>query len=275
MLTAVLSLAITIVLFTEAGDDDVGIESAWTTASDGTSLAISGTRQEQPTPSRRWAPKRQTSSSTPSTSDERPQAPPRQIDMQECLADWEFLFCFRNAQNGDPIAPQIDTTESIAQRPITIADLAQFTPASIAASSEPSNVGIAGMPTNFVASTDVQTRTGALFGAPVTVRFAPVAYVYTYGDGTSSTLTTAGRTWSSLGQAQFTPTPTSHVYERRGTYTAEVDVRYAAEVDVGAGWIPVTGELTSDGIDQQIRIFEARTALVARTCIESPGAPGC
>lgn len=236
---------------------------------DGTSLTVSGTRQSTSigSPSAPSANRPTRDSTAP------PSGPSEEsIRLARCLDEGGTTRCVRRDQPG---TPPPDAPIVPAPRPITIADLAQFTPASIAATSEPSNVGIAGMPTNFVASADVQTRTGALFGAPVTVRFTPVAYVYTYGDGASSTLTTPGRTWSSLGQAQFSPTPTSHVYERRGTYTAEVDVRYAAEVDVGAGWVPVAGELTSDGIDQQIRIFEARTALVARTCIESPGAPGC
>ncbi|MCM3780572.1 hypothetical protein [Microbacterium hydrocarbonoxydans] len=158
---------------------------------------------------------------------------------------------------------------------MTITDLQQFAPAPTLAATEPGGVGIAGLPTNFVASASVQTTAGTLFGAPITARFTPIAYDYTYGDGSSATLSTPGRTWADLGQAQFTPTPTSHVYARRGVYFADVDVRYSAEVDLGAGWMPVPGEVRTDGPAQRIRVLEARTALVAHTCAERRDAPGC
>ncbi len=158
---------------------------------------------------------------------------------------------------------------------ITLTDLASFAPAPVTLSAEPDNVGIADMPANFLATASVHTQTGTLFGQPLSVRFTPVGYDFTYGDGTTATLTTPGRTWEELGQAQFTPTPTSHVYADRGTYAADVDVRYTAEIDFGTGWYPIDGELTTDGPVQQIRIFEAHTALVAYTCTEKPTAPGC
>jgi hypothetical protein len=158
---------------------------------------------------------------------------------------------------------------------ITIADLATFSPAPVQPIAEPGNVGIAGMPANFVANATTHTQTGTLFGAPVTVRFTPAGYDFHYGDGSTSTLTTGGRTWAALGQPQFTATATSHVYRARGTYTADVTVRYTAEVDLGTGWFTVAGELTAPGPTQQIRVFEAHTALVAHTCTENPTAPGC
>ncbi|WP_433584467.1 PKD domain-containing protein [Microbacterium hydrocarbonoxydans] len=158
---------------------------------------------------------------------------------------------------------------------ITLTDLAQFAPAPATLSAEPSNAGIADMPTNFLGAASVHTQTGSIFGFPVTVRFTPVAYDYTYGDGISATVTTAGRSWEELGQAQFTPTPTSHVYADRGTYTAGLSIRYSAEVDLGRGWYPIAGKLTIPTAPQQIQIFEAHTALVAHTCTERPTAPGC
>lgn len=159
--------------------------------------------------------------------------------------------------------------------PITITDVAQFAPDPVRMLAEPENVGVAGLPTNVVASASVQTSTGELFGKPVTVRFTPVGVDFDYGDGTKSTSTDGGLAWAALDQAPFTPTSTSHTYRDRGTYDARVSVRYSAEVDIGGGWFSVAGELTVNGTTQQIRIFEARTALVARTCAEQPRAPGC
>lgn len=172
----------------------------------------------------------------------------------------------------DPTAPP---TADPGLPAITITDLAQFAPAPTSLAGEPANLGIVGMPTNFVASASVTTASGTLFDRPIVARFTPAAYDFHFGDGTDATTTSGGQTWEALGQAQFTPTTTSHAYRERGTYSADVDVRYTAEVDLGTGWIPVAGQLTADGPTQQIRIFEAHTALVAYTCDQKPSSAGC
>lgn len=158
---------------------------------------------------------------------------------------------------------------------ITIADLARFAPAPTAATTEPGNVGIADLPANFTAAPEIQVQTGELFGVPITVRFTPSTYLYDYGDDIRATLTTPGRTWQALGQPQFTPTPTTHVYGERGDYTATVAIGYSVEIDLGTGWIPLSGQITIPGTPQTIRILEAHTALVAHTCAEDPDGIGC
>lgn len=168
----------------------------------------------------------------------------------------------------------VRVTNEIGQ-PLTITDVAAFAPSPASTTVEPGNAGVAGMPTNFVSSGAVHTQSGDLFGRPVSVRFSPVGYDFDYGDGTTRSTTDGGRTWAELGQASFTATATSHAYRQRGTYSAHARVRYTAEVDIGNGWFPVSGELTIDGPVQQIRVYEARTALVDRTCTEQPTAPGC
>lgn len=173
-------------------------------------------------------------------------------------------------------APTPTTAAAPAAAPaVTITDLASFSPATATATGEPSNLGVAGLPMNFVASASAHVRTGTLFGAPISVRFTPVGFDFRYGDGSTANLSTGGSTWTALGQAQFTPTATSHVYRDRGTYDADVTVRYTAEIDVGTGWMPIDGELSVPGPTQQIRIYEAHTALVEYTCSERPTATGC
>jgi hypothetical protein len=187
------------------------------------------------------------------------------------MSDWDSMVrCFRAQQPSDPAAPEQPPLPAI-----TMNDLAAFAPEPVTTVGEPGNVGVAGMPTNFVATASAHTRTGTLFGIPLTVRFTPSGFDFHYGDGSTASTDTGGQTWASLRQAQFTPTTTSHVYEERGTYLADVDVRYTAEIDLGLGWFPVTGELTTDGPTSEIRIFEAHTALVAHTCQQRPSAPGC
>lgn len=159
--------------------------------------------------------------------------------------------------------------------PLTIEDVAQFAPAPVTTTAEPGNVGVVGMPTNFVATVAAHTATGTLLDRPVTVRFTPVRVVFDHGDGTTAVTPDGGRTWSMLGQAPFTPTETSHTYARRGTYSTRTTVAYTAQVDVGGGWFAVPGELSIEGASRDIRIYEATTALVARTCEERPAAVGC
>lgn len=200
-----------------------------------------------------------------------PVEPPRfRAPLDRCEITTTYLRLCEREEEETQEAVTVPETPSVV-----ITDLAQFSPDAVTPIAEPDNVGIVGMPTNFVAAASVQTRTGTLLGFPLTVRFTPSGYDFHYGDGSSASTTTGGQMWASLGQAQFTPTPTSHTYQERGTYAADVDVRYTAEVDFGAGWIPVDGELTTDGPAQEIRIFEAHTALVAYTCEQRPSSPGC
>ncbi|WP_157521099.1 hypothetical protein [Microbacterium sp. Leaf159] len=238
-------------------------------STDGTSLDISGT-QEQPgadsnsgSPRGGGGPDAQRGPSGPSD---------EAIDLAACMNDSGTTRCA-------PRANQAAAPASIPPAPgtptIRISDLVRFAPASVLAASEPGNVGIAGMPTNFIGAATSQIQNGELFGLPLRVRFTPAGYDYTYGDGSTSTVTSPGQTWAALGQAQFTPTATSHVYRGPGVYPARVDIRYTAQVDLGGGWIDVPGQLTTPGAVQEIRILEARTALVAHTCDENPAGVGC
>lgn len=199
--------------------------------------------------------------------------PEKPFDFQQCLDDWDsYIRCFRATEEDEP---DEEEEEATAIPVITITDVARFAPAGSVVTGEPDNVGVAGLPTNFVATASAHTVDAELFGFPVSVRFTPSAYDFSFGDGTTATTTSGGATWSALEQAQFTPTPTSHTYRERGSYDARVDVRYTAEVDFGVGWFPIAGEVTATGATQEIRIFEAHTALVAHTCQQAPGSPGC
>ncbi|MGX5770883.1 hypothetical protein ACWKWN_09035 [Microbacterium trichothecenolyticum] len=159
---------------------------------------------------------------------------------------------------------------------VTLADIASFRPAQPTLAGEPAGFGVVGMPTNLLASASEQRIPGTVLGWDVTVRFVPVAYVFDNGDGTTTRATTGGASWSSLGQGQFTPTATSHVYQARGTYPVSVTVEYEASVDFGSGtWRPVPGVVRAEAAGYGVRVVEVRTALVDRTCVEDPTGPGC
>ncbi|GAB3598791.1 PKD domain-containing protein [Microbacterium tumbae] len=242
-------------------------------SNDGTSIIIDGTQTTPGSPG----------TSSPGTSGpdldqwgdpvQDPFGQPRNdFDQDACMASWEaHIACFLTEEVEDDEKED----DSPAIPAVTIDDLVRFIPAGTALAGEPENVGVAGLPTNFVAAASAHSENGTLFGYPIAVRFTPVGYDFDFGDGSTASSPETGRGWEELGQAQFTPTPTSHTYSERGEYTASVDVRYTAEVDLGIGWFPVSGELTAAGADQQIRIFEARTALVAYTCEQAPASPGC
>lgn len=241
---------------------------------DGTQVIIDGSRTTDGSDGRTGDDGRNGAEGSGSDDDDAvpPQPAPRS-EFEKCLDDWNrYIGCFQRADPADPADPA-DAVPAIPA--VTITDVARFAPDGVLVSAEPDNVGVVGLPTNFVASASAQTVTGELFGYPVSVRFTPVGFDFDYGDGGTTTTSTGGQSWAALSQAQFTPTETSHVYAERGEYTATVDVRYTAEIDLGIGWFPIDGELTSDGQGQQVRIFEAHTALVAHTCEQAPSSPGC
>nr|WP_169582850.1 hypothetical protein [Microbacterium sp. MF43] len=187
-----------------------------------------------------------------------------------------------NAPAPGPVEPEECTglcrdSYSVATVPdLTLADLASFRPARPSLSGEPAGFGVVGMPANLVATASEQTIPGTVLGWDVTVRFTPVAFAFDHGDGTSAVASTGGATWEDLGQAQFTPTATSHAYGRRGTYDVSVTVRYEASVDFGSGtWRPVPGYVTASAGGYAVEVVEVRTALVERTCRENPRGPGC
>lgn len=167
------------------------------------------------------------------------------------------------------------TYEVVVIPDVTIADLASFRPAPPALTGEPLGFAVAGLPANLLASASVHEIPGTLLGWDVTVRFAPAAFVFSHGDGTTTRSASGGATWTRLGQAPFTPTETSHVYRMRGTYAVSVVVEYAASVDFGTGWRAVPGVVTAAAGGYGVRVLEASTALVDRTCAEDPRGPGC
>ncbi|MGB4135729.1 MAG: hypothetical protein WA971_04145, partial [Microbacterium sp.] len=184
-----------------------------------------------------------------------------------CLGDWESSrLCYRQdaTTSADPTVPATAPSADAGTSPaaVTITDLVRFAPSAITVVAEPDNLGVVGLPTNLVADAPVTTQRAALFGHPVTVRFTPTDFTFVHGDDTIASAATGGASWAALQVPPFTPTDTSHIYRTRGTYDARVDVTYTAEVDLGAGWVTVPGTLTITGASQQLRIYEAYTALV-------------
>lgn len=228
------------------------------TSNDGTTVTIGG---EQTTPGTGG-----NSGNGNGTGSSNETTPPPPIPPWCAIDDPSMVYVTECVTDPDP--PSTPT--------VTIADLVQFTPPPSPITVEPSNIAIVGLPSNFIATTSgVVNMSGTLFGRAVQIRFTPDLHRFSYGDGSTKTVATRGRTWASAGQPQFTATATSHVYAARGTYTVRVDILYLARVNFGTGWTDVSGHVTARGPERQIRTYATKAALVAHTCNEVPTAAGC
>lgn len=161
-------------------------------------------------------------------------------------------------------------------QPITWADIAQFRPDPGIQIMEPDGWAVIGLDTNFYATTSTQVVQGTLLGHAAAVRFTPVSWTWSYGDGSIATSSTGGASWASLGIPEFDPTPTSHVYDRAGNYVIDLTVEFAAEYQLaGTPWIPIAGTLAVPTNRLAVTSGDATTVLVDRDCARNPSGPGC
>jgi hypothetical protein len=160
--------------------------------------------------------------------------------------------------------------------PITLTDIASFRPRPGTQYMQPDGWTVPGLDTNFYAVTSVHVVNGTLLGQPASVRFTPVSFHWSYGDGTTATRGTKGGTWAQLGLKEFDRTPTSHVYERDGTYTIWLVIDFAAEYRfAGSPYYPIAGVLPLPANDLHITVDGAKTVLVEHDCGANPSGPGC
>ncbi|QYH37158.1 hypothetical protein FFT87_07855 [Salinibacterium sp. M195] len=160
--------------------------------------------------------------------------------------------------------------------PITIADIATFRPQTPTAAMQPHLWMIVGLDTNFYTTASAHVVDGTLFGGTAQVRFIPIGYNWNYGDGTTATHGSPGKTWAKNKIAEFDPTPTSHVYEEPGEYTITLAVTYAAEYRVaGSDWNNVVGTLTINAPPLTATAGHATTVLVDQNCNANPTGIGC
>ncbi len=180
------------------------------------------------------------------------------VRMGDCL--------FYITSPGDPASP----------RPITLADIAHFRPTPPVDVMEPNGWMIVGLDANFYSTSTTQVVDGTLLGNPASVRFTPTSWRWTYGDGSSASLSTGGMSWRGQGIQEFDPTPTSHVYRSPGTYTIGLSVGFSAEYRVGgSAWTRIPGILSVPAPPLEATAGDAKTVLVARDCLANPTGPGC
>jgi hypothetical protein len=79
-----------------------------------------------------------------------------------------------------------------------------------------------------------------------------------------------------LGILEFDPTPTSHVYGKKGTYRIDLDITFSAKYRYGGGqWTNVIGTLAVPANQLKLKAGKATTVLVGHDCHQNPRGPGC
>jgi hypothetical protein len=160
--------------------------------------------------------------------------------------------------------------------PVRLTDLVNFHPIPGTSQMEPSGWSVLGVETNFYSRAVAQVQDGELLGQPASVRFTPVRYRWSYGDGAEALLRTGGGTWASQGIQEFDRTGTSHRYRAVGIYDVEHTIEFAAEYRYAEGdWTPIAGTIPIRANDLAVSIGGARTVLVARECTQNPVGSGC
>lgn len=168
-------------------------------------------------------------------------------------------------------------TFTVTDLPVpTLNDIAAFRPTPGVDHMEPNGWFVVGLDANFYATGGSSVVPGTLLGYDASVRFTPIRWQWAYGDGSSATKSTRGGTWSSLGIAEFDPTPTSHVYDAAGTYYIDLTIGYRAEYSFnGSSFAPIVGTLWLPANRLVATVGSAKTVLVERDCTVNPAGPGC
>lgn len=181
---------------------------------------------------------------------------------------------------GSPTVPNRDlqcvTGPMCIVEAITLSDIASFRPVAPTLTMEPDGWMLIGLPANFMARTQTHVVSGTLFDYPLSVRFTPSSYSWSWGDGTTSRSSVPGSSWAALGLPEFSATPTSHVFDTRGVYRISVTVNYTVEYSVDSlPWRSIDGTLPGPAAIVAALAGDAKTVLVERECTRKPDGPGC
>jgi hypothetical protein len=159
---------------------------------------------------------------------------------------------------------------------VTISDIAHFKPRPGTDHMQPNGWMVVGLDTNFYATVPSELEHGDLLGQPAQVRFFPVAWHWTYGDGAQATVGSPGGTWAAQGLRDFDATPTSHLYRAKGLYVIDLDIQFGAEYQyAGDGWTPIAGTIDVPANRLKAVAGDAKTVLVNHDCLVNPNGPGC
>ena len=148
--------------------------------------------------------------------------------------------------------------------PQSLSDVAQFAPGGAGFVQEPTGWSLPLLPTNVFSTASASTESGELLGWPIEVRFTPVAYTWSFGDGTTRVDSSPGASW---GTRQFSVTPTSHRYEISGDYRIDLEVTVEASHRFdGGAFQSLPGQITRSGGDKVVEVLSVTPVLVDRGC---------
>lgn len=148
--------------------------------------------------------------------------------------------------------------------PQSLSDVAQFAPGDASFVQEPAGWSLPLLPINVFSTAQGTTESGELLGWPIEVRFTPVAYRWSFGDGATRVSSSPGSSW---GSRQFSTTAVSHVYELSGDYQVSHSVTYRASYRFdGGSFVSLPGEITRSGGQTTVEVLSVTPVLVDRGC---------
>lgn len=148
--------------------------------------------------------------------------------------------------------------------PQSLSDVVQFAPGATSFVQEPAGWSLPLLPTNVYSTAVETTQSGELLGWPIEVRFTPVAYRWTFGDGSTRLNRIPGESW---GARQFSSSATSHIYELSGDYRISLEVSYEASYRFdGGAFLGLPGEITRSGGEQSVEVLSVTPVLVNKGC---------
>lgn len=164
-----------------------------------------------------------------------------------------------------------------AENDIARVSVEQFRELPIVASSivsQPENFSLRNGHAHMYAESEPQNFNITIFDQDVRVRAIPVSYLWTYGDGTSRTLSFPGGPVAERGFDE--PTSTSHVYKDTGDFGVGLTTRFRGEYSTEGGpWTPIAGVANVPSESITMSVWRTKKILVAENCNQGPSAPGC
>lgn len=201
---------------------------------------------------------------TPGNSGSRPRGswsppPPRDPVLGSAQCEVKIAGLCRGTSPSKEVAEPTAPTP-----PSSLSDVAQFAPGDASFGQEPAGWSLPLLPMNVFSTAQSITESGDLLGWPIEVRFTPVSYRWSMGDGTTRVSSTPGSSW---GSRQFSTTSTSHVYELSGVYVVSHWVTYEASYRFdGGSFVALPGQITRSGGQRTVDVLSVTPVLVDRGC---------
>jgi hypothetical protein len=113
-----------------------------------------------------------------------------------------------------------------------------------------------------------------IFDQDVRIRAIPVSYSWSYGDGTTRSLSFPGN--PAMKRSFDEPTSTSHVYEDTGEFRVGLNTQFRGEFSTEGGpWTPIPGTANVPSESIIMSVWRTKKILVAENCSQGSDALGC